>query len=103
MREIERQIIEKIVDSALAAEFILSVWDGMDWAVERSADKDAIMKEVAATDVTFLYVYDSAYRGWIMLVHGNDCDVITDHIDNDTIQGLLVEAEALADKFRGGE
>lgn len=101
MREIERQIIEKIVDSILAEGFAITVSDGEEFTVNKSTDKKQIMAEVAATDETYLHVIGSKNHGWIWLVHGNDEDVICDYIDNDIIEDLLSDANELARKFRG--
>jgi len=55
-QEIERQIIERLVQDALAAGFQITVDDGGEEpSLKRSTDPDAIMAAVMLTDEDFLY------------------------------------------------
>jgi hypothetical protein len=104
-REIERQIIDLIIKDALDAGLTISVYDGEEWALARSTDYEAITAEVHATCDTTLRFYPvgaaTAKVGWVYLVHGNDCDVISDYSDNPQTEVVLANAMALAERFAG--
>lgn len=91
MRPIEQDIISQIVDRALAKGYMISVFDGEEWAVVKSRDKDRILAETAATDVTQYKIRNAEGEnlGSIIFVHGNDEDVIHDYSDTPEIWELL--------------
>lgn len=102
---VEGQIIAAILDDAFAQEDIqVSVFDGEDVVCPATRDRASVEKEVAQTDVTYLNFYRHADQpnrvGTVMLVHGNENDVICDCTDNEWTVSLLARAEKLAEDLR---
>ncbi|RWM86466.1 MAG: hypothetical protein EOR84_30605 [Mesorhizobium sp.] len=91
MRSTETKIVDTLIKKALGLGYVVSVYDGMDWPVKKSADYEAITCEIAATDVTELVfrLDDGTKVGWMMLVHGNDEDVISDYSANPQMENLV--------------
>jgi hypothetical protein len=98
--EVERRIVGKLVQDALAGGYDLSVWDGGEMTVVESHDPDEIYKALATTDSDTLYIHirDKNPPG-VMLVWGNDCSVISDY--NTSLEALIAGANALADELEG--
>lgn len=98
-QKIELTIITKVVDDTLAAGFTLSVWEGEDWAIKRSTDREAILASMQSTDSdTILFYIDDTKYGWVELIYGNGCDVISDYSMN--MEQYLIYAKQT---FRGVE
>lgn len=101
-QEIERKIVEKLVDDALARGLLVTVDYGMSQGATRSTDKAQIMGALFACDeerIRFHEVISGVRRvlGWVLLVYGNDGhNVIADYTATDTMIALLASAEALA-------
>lgn len=104
----ERQIIDAILDAALGRGFVVSIYDGEEWALTGSDSRPAIAANVGATGYTTLRFRDPSNRdslqragvvGSVYLVHGNGSDVIADYSDNADIAALLAPALALADRL----
>lgn len=94
----ERKIVDKIITDALAAGYLISVFDGEAWALKPSSDYVVITADIAATDMTQLrFRKDGKVIGSVLLIHGNGADVIADHHDNDEMNALLAPAFALAE------
>ena len=99
---IEREIVSTLVDDALQAGLLVSVFDGEEYSVKRSADRAAISEGIGATDETTLLFRDPAIKaegsnrpeavGSVFLVHGNGSDVLANWTDNDRTNGLLKRA-----------
>ena len=92
----EAKIINCLMDTILAAGFKIDVRDDYgdgNEPVEATTDKAAIQAETGATGETLFDVYDAddTARGWVLLIHGNHCDVISDYTDNETINALMKE------------
>lgn len=88
---IERSIVDKVLNRALAKNYVVSVYDGEDWPVKQSTNLDEIRKEIAATDMTILKfrtAKNGTEAGRILLVHGNHEDVISDCTDNEAMLEL---------------
>ncbi|MEH2517386.1 hypothetical protein V1279_002959 [Bradyrhizobium sp. AZCC 1610] len=105
VQEIERQIARRIIDDALAAGFAIDVYDGGDFAIEKSTDADAIFSAMFSTDDDRLYMHkDGKQVGSVWLIYGESgWDVITDYsmsID-DLLQGALKLSEELEGKLNG--
>lgn len=77
----EVAISSRLVGKALSLGYLLSVDDGEEMAIEKSRDRSAITAEFFATDQTNLMIHkaDGEYIGHIMLIHGNDLDLISDY------------------------
>lgn len=73
--------------------------DNGDDTTKRLADRDAILREMFATDDERLLLYRKGRAGgWVSLVYGNDgFDVISDYTTN--LEGVLKPANELADRM----
>ena len=87
----EARIARKIVKDALANGWTVSVNDGEDWVVKRSDDSRAILAALCSTDSDTLRLRDAAGErvGDILLIWGNDDDVISDHSDNAAMTAFM--------------
>ena len=101
MTDIEQKIVGKLLDDILAGGFAISVYDGEEYQVMRSRNLDEIKPEIGATDLTYVYVSDQSGRrlGGIMLINGNDHDIISDYSDNVMINALVAPALALREQL----
>lgn len=106
----ERRIISALLNSALSAGFVVSVYDGEEWALSCSDSLPRLADLIAATDCTTLRFRDPATLndsgkpssvGSVFLVHGNGADVISDYSDNSATRALIGPASAIADEFSG--
>lgn len=104
--EIEQRIIGKLVTDLLADGRSLSIWNGGDEPeLEHSTDAAAIFTALAASDQDEIIVFAPGNRaewrqiGWLLLVWGNDCSIISDY--NTSLEDLLAGANALADELEG--
>ncbi len=108
MNSIERKIVERIVDDALAQGYGISVRDGGEVTVRRSTDRAEIVGALGTTgedQLGFHLIVDGVPErrtfGMVWLVYGNDTDVISDSIDNELTNLILKGAEALAEQLSG--
>jgi hypothetical protein len=77
-QQIERLIINRLIDDILATGSAISVNDGEETVLKNSTDKAAILAAMFSTDEDYLIT--SAPQGaWIRLIYGNGVDVISDH------------------------
>ena len=79
---LERKIVGKIVEVALAEGNMVSVYDGEEYPIKRSRDYDEIMGAIMSTDEDVLRIRDADGNslGSILLVYGNDgWDVVCDY------------------------
>lgn len=99
MDKVEAQIVNRLLTYTLGHPDVLMVrvYDGEEWATEWTRSRAEIQREVAATDMTRLFIMKvnpngAAHRmGSILLVHGNVEDVVSDGSWNPKQEG----AEAL--------
>ena len=99
--DIEMKIATQIVDDALAAGYALSVQDGEEITVTRSKDRAEILGALRTTDHDRLFIHgDGGWPScWVMLIWGNDVDVISDYAGPDEIMAPLLEsAQNIADQ-----
>ena len=79
----ERMIVGKLVRDLLAADYVITVYDGEEDALVGSTDEVAIFKALASTDTDTLRVSKRGAAGgkfsFVLLVWGNDCDIISDY------------------------
>lgn len=97
MRPAEQKIVGALIKKALALGYVVSVYDGEEWALKKSSDYEKITAEIAATDETQLIFREAVGGtkiGWLMLVHGNDEDVICDYTANDAMDELVEGVDA---------
>jgi hypothetical protein len=93
---IERKIAEAFITDALEAGYTITVDDGEDEPVKRSADAAEILGAMFTVDEEHLRLYSGQeYAGWVYFVYGNSgWDVVSDHTVN--LTPLLVGADAVA-------
>lgn len=96
---IERQIVERLIDDALAEGYTLDVYDGEETTVAESDDREAILAAMFSVDEERLYYRREGKRvGYVFLVYGNDGhDVISDSTTN--LERVMAGAEALAESL----
>jgi len=101
--DIERQILEKLVDDALFYGCTVAVHDGEAWALHRSLERDTILAATRSTDADTLMFFDAdgVRVGVVCLIYGNGYDLISDSTDSPAMQALLDGAEALAESLQG--
>ena len=93
---IEKQIVERIVDKALAAGYTISVYDGEAWPLKRSSNRPDILAAMYSTDsdlLRFRLPESGDSVGAILLIYGNGTDVVSDCTDNEAM-GALVKEDA---------
>jgi len=99
--EIEQRIVGKLVTDLLDAGRELTIWNGGDEPeIKRSNIRDHIFHAMGASDRDEIVVYDGGRRaGWVLLVWGNDCSVISNY--STILEPFLAGANALADELEG--
>lgn len=87
---------EWIIARALIAEirsegFLVSVWDGGAFSIDRSNNEADILRSMWETDQDTLVLYKSTGErvGHIFLVYGNGDDLISDYTDLPVIDELV--------------
>jgi hypothetical protein len=100
----ERSITNHLIADILSAGHSVSVWDGEAWGLKLSKDAKAIREALATTDHDTIRIRDGAdpkrLIGSVVLIWGNECDLISDSSDNDEIAALLKGAEARAEQLQ---
>lgn len=101
--EIERQIIARLVSDVLASGASIMVNDGEEDVTGYSRDPAEIFGAMSSTDMERLFILrdtgrDAKKLGWVLLIYGNDADVISDYTID--LEPLLVGAEAIAESFQ---
>jgi hypothetical protein len=81
LREPERRIAERVVNRAIEKNYLISVWDGEEYAVQFESDPQKVMKEMAATDIDRLIIRDADKQriGSVLFVYGEGADVLADY------------------------
>lgn len=76
----EIKIAKQLVKAALDSGYLVSVWEGEDYAIVHSDNLQDIMNALGSTDEDVLMFSrnDKTKVGWVLLVWGNDEDVISD-------------------------
>lgn len=101
-QELERKIVRAIAKEAIRTGHTVSVSDGEEWTVKRSAKVSEIMGAIMTTDQDMLRIRDAEGKhiGDIALIYGNDgYDVISDYHCNPVMESVLAPANKLADKY----
>ena len=98
-QEMERAVVEQVIDDLLAANFEITVNDGEEDVLEKSWDKRLILDAMFTTDEDYLKTYPSGqarWSGWVRLIYGNGGhDVVADHTEN--LEETLATSRKLAD------
>ena len=100
----EKQILNLIIQDALALGFDVTVHNGEEAVLKRSTDAQAIANEIGTTDEGHLRFRKKGTEGpshTIFLVHGNGCDLISDCSDTGEMKAILANAEALISRLSG--
>lgn len=103
-QDIERKIVERVIDDALALGFLLSVDDGEGMPIRLSRDRAAILAAMFSVDEEKLILCTddgvlAKQHGWVFFVYGNDgWDVIADN--HTGIEYVLEGATAYALTFQ---
>jgi hypothetical protein len=115
--ETERQIVVRLVDSLLDAGYSVGVHDGEEHVLRPCRSRSEIFAAMSTTDEDYLIferevhpgnlrlvhgtpVVDTKVCGWIRLIYGNGCDVLSDYTTN-IDESVLKPALDLADQFAG--
>lgn len=93
----ERRVARRLVTAALAAGYSVSVNDGVETTVRRSARAREIIDALATTSEDILTIHDTAgaRAGTFWLIYGNDRsgeELIADYTDNDACNALYTAA-----------
>lgn len=96
----ERKAARKLVRAARAAGYLVSVWEGEDWAIRQSDKETAILQALGSTGQDRLDFIQPAANaadtptraGWALLIYGNDPDgseLVADCQDNEATRALV--------------
>lgn len=89
----ERRIINRLIGAALRKGYTISVNDGEDWTIRQSNDAETITNALATTDRdTLSFRAEGKHIGSILLIWGNDEDVISNSDDTDHMNTIIAEA-----------
>lgn len=98
----ERKAARKLVRAARAAGYLVSVWEGEDWAIRRSDKESDILQALGSTGQDRLDFIQPAASdtgkvtraGWALLIYGNDPDgseLVADCSDNEITSQILAQ------------
>jgi hypothetical protein len=84
MNPIELDIISRLIEIAREKDYTITVFDGEETVLKRETDKAVILAAMGSTEMDTLVLRDQAGNriGSIVLIYGNDIEVISDHSDN---------------------
>jgi hypothetical protein len=101
-QELERRIVKAVVTEALLTGHTVSVFDGEETTVNKSAKLADIMGAIMTTDEDALYIWNAEGKhiGTVILIYGNEgYDVIADYSANPAIEAILAPANAIAESY----
>lgn len=106
---IERAIARAAAEGLIAAGYKIAVYDGEETVLKKSADVEAILDAMFATDQDRFDVYhmpsiaDAEWErvGWVLFIHGNGVDTLSDYTVN--LEAALQPAIALAVRIEAGD
>jgi hypothetical protein len=104
----ERTIIDLAIRDILAALHAISVYGDCELDCPASTDYEEITSHVAACSQTEFIIWTDPIQngaprrkvGWVMFVHGNGCDVLSDYTANDKTEALLSRANAETERLQ---
>ncbi len=102
MNYVEARIAKQVIADLVHAGFSVTVNDGEENTdVVRSTNQAAIFRAMGTTDEEYLIAYDAAGKrvGFVWLIYGNGCDLISDYTDKPEIEAALVRATALSNSL----
>ncbi len=99
----EKRMCVALVNACIDRGFSVSVFDGEEWTVKRSTDRERILMALFSTDQDLLKIHDAAGQsaGWFELVYGNDGhDVVSDFTANEVCSNIWDDVlRPLSDKL----
>lgn len=102
LKKWECDVLERIVDDALAFGYEITVYDEENALIRKATNRNAILDECGASEVntlTFSSPKLPASIGMVYLVWGNEPGVtVADHSDNALIRALLAGADKLQEE-----
>lgn len=108
MNETEKKIVTAILEDALKAGYLVSVSDGEETVIKKSRCLPCILDKMGSTDNDVLKFWRKSQgqddpRGYVtfgvvVLIYGNDHDVISDCSDNQRMNKLLERATEIANE-----
>ena len=94
--EDEKRVVKKIVERAIRTGYMVSLYDGEEFTVKRSTDKQAILDAIYTTDMdklVFRSVATGEQVGAVLLVYGNSAsEVMNDWHDSAIMNDILADA-----------
>ncbi len=91
----EVTVVKRLVRIILERGYMVSIYDGEDWTVNLSTNRNEILSALATTgDDTIRLYKDGERAGSIWLVYGNAADgseLIADHSDNEACHSICWE------------
>lgn len=101
-QRVERMIIRRALLDLLHAGFLLNVDNGGDdyELDEPSRSIKEILSVMFASDADLVVVHhpgERNYFGWVHFIHGNGCDVLSDH--SSSIREWMFDALDLAEQY----
>lgn len=93
----ELKITTRLIDAALAHELLVSVNDGENTTVSRSADRAEIIKAMCSTEQDQITLWTSPVDriGTIYLIYGNGAEVISDYSEP-SVSGIISKLVEIA-------
>lgn len=91
----DEKSLKQLIAAAVKGGYLVSVFDGEEWALRRSTDEAEIFDAASGVDEATLNIWkpveDRAHGklGWMRLVYGNDEEtVVADHVVNPELEAL---------------
>ena len=93
---VERRIIGIAIKTILVEDLMIAVYDGEELALSRTTDVQNILGVIGDTDITIFNVYqrDGYMTGFIVFIHGNAEDVLSDYSCGDRIEKIVARITA---------
>lgn len=91
-----KRVVSYLVKAILAKGCSISVYNGEAFETSYSTDHNHIIKNIWATDIDELYIYDAngVNVGWFFIVYGNDPeDLINDYSSNQFCNDIMKDFE----------
>lgn len=91
----ERRITRALINGAIQRGWSVSVYDGEEWTLRNVCALKTVTDALATTgsDVLHFTKPNMTGAGQVVLIWGNDEDVISDHSDNAAMRSLVAEAQ----------
>lgn len=91
LRDEEYTIARKVIIKAINLGYTISVNDGVEYAILRSSNIEAILAAMGSTDQDILRFHnrEGQRTGWVTCIWGNGADVIADYCDVPAMRDLV--------------